>query len=50
LDKNKTKNKFDKGRRNFELLGSFLDYVNGNVAVTLLSKTFEATITIIVPI
>jgi hypothetical protein len=50
LDKNKTKNKFDKKRRNFELLGSILDYVNGNVAVNLLGKTFEATRTIVVPI
>jgi hypothetical protein len=48
LDKNKTKNKFDKKGRNFELLGSFLDYVNGNFAVNLLSKTFEATRSIVV--
>jgi hypothetical protein len=38
LDKNKTKNRFDKKRRNFEYLRSFLDYVNGNVAFNLLSK------------
>ena len=50
LDKNKTNNKFDKKRRNFELLGSFLDYVNGNVAINLLGKTFESTRTIVVPI
>jgi hypothetical protein len=42
LDKNKTKNKFDQKRRNFEYLASFLDYVNGNVAVNHLSKSFEA--------
>jgi hypothetical protein len=50
LDKNKTNNKFDKKRRNFEILGSFLDYVNGNVAINLLSKTFEAPRSIVVPI
>jgi hypothetical protein len=50
LDKNKTKNKFNKKRRNFDYLGSFLDYVNGNVAVNLLSKSFEAMREIVVPI
>jgi hypothetical protein len=50
LDKSKTKNKFDKKRRNFEYLGSFLDYVNGIVAVNLLSKTIEATRSIVGPI
>jgi hypothetical protein len=50
FDKNKTNNKFDKKRRNFELLGSFLDYVNGNVAFNLLSRSFEAMREIGVPI
>jgi hypothetical protein len=31
-------------------LGFFLDYVNGNAAVNLLGKTFEATSSIVVPI
>jgi transketolase len=35
LDKHKTKNKFDKKRRNFEILESFLDYIKGNVAANL---------------
>jgi hypothetical protein len=50
LDKKKTKNKFDKKRRNFELLDSFLDYVNGNVAINLVNKSFQATKSIVVPI
>jgi hypothetical protein len=49
-DKNKTKNKFNKKRKNFKYLETFLDYVNGNVAVSLLSKTFEAMREIVVPI
>jgi hypothetical protein len=50
LDKHQTKNKFDKKRRNFEYLASFIDYVNGNVDVNLLTKTFVATRSIVVPI
>jgi hypothetical protein len=50
LDKNNTKNKFDKKRRNFELLGSFLDYIYGNVAANLLNKSFEDIREIVVPI
>jgi hypothetical protein len=50
LDKNKTKNKFDKKRRNFEYLGSFINYVNGNFIINLLSKSFISLGTIIVPI
>jgi hypothetical protein len=50
LDKNKTNNKFDKKPRNFALLRSFVDYINGIVAVNLLSKTFEALREIVVPI
>jgi hypothetical protein len=50
VDKNKTKNKFDKKRRNFEYLGSFIDYSEGNVVINLLNKNFVALDTIAVPI
>jgi hypothetical protein len=40
----------DKKRRNFELLVSFLDYVNGNIAVNLLNKYFQARKSIVIPI
>jgi hypothetical protein len=49
LDKNKAKNKFDKKRRNFEYLESFLDYVHGNGAINLVSKTFEGMREIVIP-
>jgi hypothetical protein len=48
LEKNKTKNKFDKKQRNFEYLASFADYVNGNVKVNLLNKTFIASRSIVI--
>jgi hypothetical protein len=50
VDKNKTKNKFDKKRRNFEYLGSFIEYSEGNVVINLLNKNFTAYHTIALPI
>jgi ribosomal protein L22 len=41
LDKNKANNEFYKKKRNFEYLGSFIDYVFGNVRVNLLDKNFN---------
>jgi hypothetical protein len=50
LEKNKTKNKFDKKRRTFEYLGIFLNYVSGYVEVNLLNKSFIPEQTIVAPI
>ncbi|GMO12494.1 MAG: hypothetical protein Ta2E_00600 [Mycoplasmoidaceae bacterium] len=46
----KNKNKFSKKGINFEYLGLFLNYLNGNVMINLLNKDFTSKGTIVVPI